>query len=249
VPVPGWWRDASVDLLLGGRCVACTEPGRVLCPTCRADLPRGARPAVPVPAPPGLAPVWTAGEYAGPLRALVLAHKEHAVRAAGRPLGGLLAQAALRAGGAAEPRAGGTGAPLVLVPVPSRPGVARRRGHDPTAAMARVAARWLRAEGHPARVAGLLRHRGGVLDQAGLDARQRQENLAGALACPAGRLRARATRSGPCVVVVCDDVVTTGATAREAQRALEAAGVRVGGVAVAGATRLRSADFDPALPR
>jgi predicted amidophosphoribosyltransferase len=227
--------------------VSCAVPGRVLCPDCARSLPPQARPAVPEPPPPGLAPVWSAGEYAGALRALVLAHKEHAVHAARHPLGRLLARSVL--GAARVPEGRRAAVPLVLVPVPSRPGSARRRGHDPTGAMVRAGARQLGAAGHPVSLAGLLRHRGGVRDQAGLDARARQENLAGALSCAAGRLRSWAAPTGPCLVVVCDDVVTTGATAREAQRALEAAGVTVAGIAVAGATRLRGADGDPALPR
>ena len=215
-------RDAVLDLLLGGSCVACGRPGRAWCAGCR---PRAgpARPAWPTPVPPGLAPPWTAADYDGAVRAALLAHKERRVAGLAPTLATLLAVAVEAA---APP-------PVLLVPVPSRPGVVRARGHDPLLAVVRTAARSLPG----ATVAPLLRSRGGVRDQAGLSAAERSANLAGSLWCPTGRLRRWAGE--PARVVVCDDVLTTGATAREAQRALSASGLVVEGIATVAATRRR----------
>jgi predicted amidophosphoribosyltransferase len=118
----------------------------------------------------------------------------------------------------------------------------RARGHDPTTAITRRAAAYLRAGGQDAVPARLLRLRFRVADQAGLDAPARAANLAGSMACstPAlRRLRAGRTRVR---VVVCDDVLTTGSTAREAQRALAASGVQVSAIAVVAATERRFKD-------
>jgi predicted amidophosphoribosyltransferase len=124
------------------------------------------------------------------------------------------------------------------VPVPSRPGSARARGHDPTYSLTGSAGRVLRREGYAAVTARLLASRGGVVDQAGLDATARASNLAGSMFCPSASLRQVAGRR--LRAVVCDDVLTTGATAREAQRALEAAGLEVAGIATVAATVRRS---------
>lgn len=225
--------DGAVDLLLGGACVGCARPGRALCPGCVALLPRHPRPAWPDPVPPGLAQPWAAGEYDGAVRAMVLAHKEHRVLALRGPLGSLLAGAV--AGLLADVPPG----PVVLVPVPSRPGAARARGHDPTAALTGVAARALRTAGHDVGARALLRSRRGVLDQAGLGAAERAANLTGSMRCATAPLRRLAATVPGARFVVCDDVLTTGATAREAQRALEAVGLAVAGVATVAATRRR----------
>jgi predicted amidophosphoribosyltransferase len=171
-----------------------------------------------------------AGEYAGILRSLVVAHKEHQALALARPLGEVLAGVVRDLVAAVAP----PGTPVGLVPVPSRPAVVRRRGHDPLLRTARVAAARLRRTGTPASVRRLLVPTGRVADQAGLGAEARAANLAGAF-------RAR-HRAGSGLLVVVDDVITTGATAREAQRALEAGGHLVAGVAAVAATRRRIAD-------
>jgi predicted amidophosphoribosyltransferase len=165
------------------------------------------------------------------LRAMILAHKEHDTFSLAAPLGRVLAVAA-RAGLDAT-------ATNLLVPVPSRASVVRSRGHDPVLRMARVAARLLRVGGLDVRAGQLLEQRGRVRDQAGLGSSERAANLDGSMGMrPAARTRL--ARGGRRVaVVVCDDVLTTGSTAREAQRALESSGVPVRAVATVAATRRR----------
>lgn len=224
--------DAARDLLWGGRCLGCARAGRPLCGECRAGLPQVGRLAWPDPTPVGLAPPWTTAEYADLVRSLVLAHKERGLTSLRRPLGALLVPSVL----AAELPPG----PVVLVPVPSRRSARRRRGGDPTVDLVRAAAGDLRTLGFDLSVARVLELRPGVLDQAGLDAAHRSANLAGSMWAPASRVARLAGWRPQVSVVVCDDVLTTGATAREAQRALEAVGIPVAAVATVAATRRRT---------
>lgn len=221
--------DAGRDLLLGTTCAGCGEPGRLLCGACCVALPRHGRPAWPTPSPPGLATPFAAGAYDGLLKALVNRHKEHAAFALAGPLGRVLCDVAedlLRALGGGHP----TG-PVSLVPVPSRPSVVRRRGHDPMLRVTREAAVRLRRRGVDAAVRRLLVSTGPVRDQAALGARERAANLRGAMRCRRG------PGPRPGVLLVVDDVITTGSTAREAQRALETAGLPVAGVVAVAATQ------------
>ncbi len=230
--------DGFVDLVLGSACVGCDRPGRPLCAGCRDGLPDGAALRRPSPCPPGLVATYSAGAYDGALRALVLAHKERRVLSLARPLGEVLG-AAVRA--ALDEAGAGPGDPVVLVPIPSRPAAVRQRGHDPTGAMVRRAATVVTETGRPATTAALLRIRPGVVDQAGLGAEQRAANLAGSMATSSAGLRRLAARRARAHVVICDDVLTTGATLREAQRALESVGVVPLAGATVAATRRRRA--------
>jgi predicted amidophosphoribosyltransferase len=100
--------------------------------------------------------------------------------------------------------------------------------------VAREASLRLRRHGVRAGVQQLLVASGRARDQSMLGASARAENLAGTM-----RHRRGVGRSVGRLVVV-DDVLTTGSTAREAQRALETAGLTVTGVAAVAATRRRS---------
>jgi predicted amidophosphoribosyltransferase len=225
------WLDDWLDLGLGGRCVGCGRPGRLLCDPCGSTLPTEPRRVRPQPCPEGLAPSFAAAEYADLVRRMILLHKERQVFGLARPLGRLLGTTV---GAALVP-----GARTLLVPVPSRPAVVRARGHDPLARMVRVAAAEQRAGGADIAVSSLLRQRDVVADQAGLDAAERARNLSGRMAARPDRLRAVARTKVPVTAIVCDDVLTTGSTAREAQRALEAVGVPVAGICCVAATRRR----------
>ncbi|MGW7455323.1 ComF family protein [Streptomyces sp. NPDC054787] len=244
----GWWRELA-GLVLPVDCAGCGAPRVLLCAGCRAALSgAGAGPVRPSPCPEGLPVVVAAAVYEGAVRALLLAHKERGALPLAGALGGALAAAVVAGGmlgacgvpgapavpgvpavpGApAVPGSAGAGsgrADVVLVPVPSAPRQVRARGHDPARRIALAAARRLRRAGVPARVAPVLRLRRAVADQAGLGARQRRENLAGALVVR--RDGARLTAGARIVLV--DDVITTGATLAEAARAVRAAGLAGG---------------------
>lgn len=222
----GWWQDLS-DLVLPAECGGCGRPRTALCPECRAAL-NGAAPSRvrPVPEPTGLPVVHAAARYEDEVRAVLLAHKERGALALAGPLGTALA-GAVRAGlGGAL--GGGTG--VLLVPVPSTRRAVRARGHDPARRIALAAASELRGSGTPARVLAVLRQRRAVADQAGLDSRQRLDNLAGALSVAGG---GGLLLAGAGAVVLVDDLMTTGASLAEAARAVREA-VGNGGVEEAG---------------
>ncbi|MEU9088074.1 ComF family protein [Streptomyces sp. NPDC048357] len=221
----GWCQELA-GLVLPVDCAGCGAVRVLVCAGCREALSgAGAGPVRPSPRPGGLPVVRAAAVYEGGVRALLLAHKERGALPLAGVLGEALARAVLAGGPAGGPVRAGSPAPEVaLVPVPSARRQVRARGHDPARRIALAAAGRLWRAGVPARVAPVLRLRRAVADQAGLGARQRRENLAGALTV---------CRDGPRLtdgaeIVLVDDLITTGATLAEAARAVRAAGLATG---------------------
>jgi predicted amidophosphoribosyltransferase len=196
------------DLVLPLECGGCGAPSTRWCDACAKALAvRADQPVLITPRlDPGV-PVFSLGRHAGVRRAAIIAAKEHGRTDLARPLGaalgvGLCHLVAWRI----------VDTPVTLVPGPTRGSAARRRGGDPVTRMALTAAL------PGAIVVQALRMRAFTRDSVGLSAGARQANIA-------GRVRVRKPVSGE--VVLIDDVVTTGATARESVRVLQTAGARV----------------------
>ncbi len=215
-----------LDLVLPTCCAGCGCPGGMLCPTCARCLAGPARPVTPWPTPAGFPDCRAVTAYDGPMRLALSAYKERGRR----ELAGPLAQALGRAVGSHP--AVVAGAPVVLVPVPSRRAAVRRRGGDPTRRLAGATARALTRRGIEVRLAPApaLRLCRPTADSAGLSAPDRWVNLQGAMSAHPSRA------AGGGVVVVVDDLLTTGATLTEASRALADAGCPGAMAAVVAAT-------------
>jgi predicted amidophosphoribosyltransferase len=215
-------------------CAGCGRPDVGLCGTCRAVL---SGPAFHVPMvgwPPGWG-IWAASGYRGVPARLLIAWKERGRHDLTPALAGGLA-ASLSACRRAQVGESWS-EPWLLVPVPSARGARRRRGRDLVAELSGHAAA-VRTAGWPGpapRVVAALHHVRKVRDQSELGRSGRRANLAGALAVRP-RLRSSLLQRS-CVVV--DDIVTTGATAAEAARALTQAGARVVGVCCLSVTLAR----------
>ncbi|WP_207223655.1 ComF family protein [Pseudonocardia sediminis] len=190
------------DLVLPSTCGGCGAPGGGWCPAC-ADATGGPLTVTL----PRAGPTAAAGRYRGPLRRALLGYKERGRRDLAPSLAGLLVPPVAAVLPVSPP------GPVWLVPAPSRPGAARMRGGDHVARLARVLAVRLGAAGLPAHVAPVLALDRRARDSVGLDPAQRAANLNGGMRFrPPG-----AGVQGPgadAVVVLVDDVVTTGATLR-----------------------------------
>jgi ComF family protein len=220
-----------LDAWLPARCVVCGDTGHgALCVACEAALPghratrcpccglHASQASTPCAAcaadPPPFARTVVLADYAPPLDRLVHALKFGRDASLAQPLGGALARCfarSLQEPGSVPNRRDDDAAPIVTaIPLP----LARlaTRGFNQSLEIARALARTLRL---PLDHRLLQRPRAGA-PAATLPARERRVALSGAFTAP----RSAAVRS----VIVVDDVMTTGATLRDAAAALRGAG-------------------------
>jgi ComF family protein len=215
--------DPVLAAVFPARCAACSGTVRLprhgpLCEACWATLPRHASTLCPCGAAGtapcarcrrGLNPIRrgaSLGPYEGALRLLV-----HQLKFRGRrAVAGRLAEELLRGPALAAVLSPG----CVLVPVPLHPRRLRERGFNQSELLARELAgrRGCRV------AADALVRRKDTPPQTGLSAAARRANLRDAFL-----VRRRAPLAGRVVVLV-DDVITTGATARACARAVRQAG-------------------------
>jgi len=182
---------------------------------CRAELEAAqpVRELLPREDGSGL-PLWTALDYAGSARSILLAVKDGGRTDAAPALAGLLRRLVPAALAEAPAEARGR---VELAAIPSTRAAFRRRGYRQLPLLL----------GHAGyRDAGLLSAARQTHDQSELDSGSRFANRAGSLTVRPSEVRRFA--------LIIDDIVTTGATVLEADRAFRAAGHTVlGAVALA----------------
>jgi ComF family protein len=217
---------AALAVLLPTECAACGAPDVAVCAGCRSSLTDLAK-AHTIDGGGVSLTVWSTLDYSGVVRDVIVALKERNRTDVARALAPALS-AALRAACAALPPPPpdvptGAEAGVELLTLPVSRASARARGYDPV----RLLLRCVPGAPIPARPLRLVRQ---PRDQAGLSAGERQANLHNAM-------RSRVDLTGRRFLLV-DDVLTTGASLREAQRAVVGAGGAVAGaVTVAFAAR------------
>jgi len=194
---------ALQELIFPVRCLGCSSLGLSICSLCRSQwhphiFTRNSRSSP-------IFPIYSSIQYSPIAGKVLLAAKENSQIQADDLILDALTKALSQC-----VREHGVG---ILIPIPSRPSIARLRGRQ---FMVDLSQQLSVNTGLP--TYENLIHVRKVRDQSSLDARARMENLQGAL-------KGRRYLSGKAFLI--DDLVTTGSTLDEAARALREKGIEV----------------------
>ena len=190
------------QLIFPIRCFGCNAIGLSICSKCRSEW----HPHYYLTHVSSMK-VHSAIPYSGTAQKILLAAKENGIKAADQ----LIIDSIIHVLHTRDLKS----RHISLVPIPSSPTVKRRRGRSFMVDIAEQVAQ----QGFMS-VSDCLHIIRPVKDQSGLHAGERVKNMEGALALKPGRIPLAD-------LILLDDVVTTGATLREAARALTAAGCHV----------------------
>lgn len=188
---------ALLDAFFPPNCVGCGRAGSPFCAGCNAALP------IPTPQPdPVLAGRQSTAVFGGAIRDAIHALKYEGERRMATPLGVRLATTLLASGWPVQ----------IVMPVPLGGHRLKERGYNQAALLAGAVA-WRARLAY----ADALHRTRETPTQVGLGRAARQENVAGAFSADAAQVSGR-------VVLLVDDVFTTGATLRACAEGLLQAG-------------------------
>jgi ComF family protein len=225
-------REALLDLLFPPRCVGCHREGEWFCAVCRRQAEM-----IPLPIclhcghhlPAGqscsfcrglrIDAIRSVAYFDGALREAIHQLKYGGARVLAEPLGQMLAEYVRQNPMAAD----------LALAVPLHPQRLRERGYNQSQLLAEYLAHQLHIPSS-SEILQRLRH---TRPQVGLNAQERQQNVAEAFSAEADQVRGRN-------ILLIDDVCTTGATLEACNAALKAAGAR----AVWALTLARARDID-----
>ena len=210
-----------LDLIYPKRCPGCHKPAVSICESCKIFWEK---PPISIKLSKNsvsVLSVVSVAQYRNEVRAVLLAYKEDGEREAGK----ILTEALLQAR-----RGISKHLVCVFVPIPSNPKSVRRRGRD---FMLDLCNQVAIQSGD--KVLSIIKVNRDVQDQSKLSEKERSQNLVGAFDCAPKNLKLLAKFP----IILVDDLLTTGATLREAQRALRQRGViPIGAITAAHTARL-----------
>ena len=216
--------DSLVQLLFPPSCLICAVAGSDICAQCNRKIIRNTN-RIEIDG----VRLWAAALYGDEMAQIILQAKEKNNAPARNFLVRLLVESVMDALTNSK-----SAADLILVPVPSRPSANRQRGYRHAYLLAKGLAKELkRLKIGEVAVQEILRVNRATVDQSNLNRSERERNLRGAYS-PRRLGDFRSNEMAGCSFFLVDDLVTSGASAREGLRALRAGGIEVTALLAAG---------------